>query len=82
MDGWMEGQTIGWMDGWTDGRMDGWTDGQMDGWMDEWTEGQNNGDPEKIAMCGIIGHRLLRGHCPKKERERKIKPVIQGYDAV
>ena len=23
--------------------------------------------PEKIALCGIIGHRPLRGRCPKSE---------------
>ena len=23
--------------------------------------------PEKIALCGIIGHRPLRGCCPKKD---------------
>ena len=25
-----------------------------------------NRKPEKIALCGIIGHRPLRGRCPKK----------------
>ena len=32
------------------------------------------GDPEKIALCGIISHRPPRGRCPKgeekEERER------------
>ena len=35
-----------------DGRRDGRTDGKR--------------KPEKIALCGIIGHRPLRGRCPKR----------------
>ena len=27
--------------------------------------------PEKIALCGIIGHRPLRGRCPKRKSKRK-----------
>ena len=27
--------------------------------------------PEKIALCGIIGHRPLRGRCPKGEVESR-----------
>ena len=37
------------------GGTDGWTDGQTDGRK-----------PEKIALCRIIGHRTLRGRCPKR----------------
>ena len=38
------------------------------------TDGRTDGKrkPEKIALCGIIGHRPLRGRCPKK---RKKDPV-------
>ena len=35
--------------------------GGMEGWMDGWTDR----DLEKIALCGIIGHRPLPGRCPK-----------------
>ena len=37
---------------------------QMDRWTDRGTEGHNNGDPEKIALCGIMGQRPLWGRCP------------------
>ena len=30
---------------------------------DGWTDRQK---PEKIAPCGIIGHRALQGRCPKE----------------
>ena len=29
------------------------------------SETRRLGDPEKIALCGIIGQRPLRGRCPK-----------------
>ena len=37
----------------------------MDGQIDRWMDGQKDGYLEKIALCGIIGHRPLPGRCPK-----------------
>ena len=36
--------------------------------LGEGGDGRTDGrKPEKIALCGIIGHRPLRGRCPKSE---------------
>ena len=37
--------------------------------------GTENGKrkPEKIVLCGIIGHLPLRGRCPKRRRREKTK---------
>ena len=35
--------------------------------------------PEKIALCGIIGHRPLRGRCPKKKLENHKKNKIERF---
>ena len=40
-------------------------------------ETRRPGDPEKIALCGIIGHRPLRGRCPI-DRYSKHKFMIDG----
>ena len=34
--------------------------------------------PEKIALCGIIGHRPLRGRCPKSSHE-KTASILKHY---
>ena len=36
---------------------------RLEGGGDVCTYGERK--PEKIALCGIIGHRPLRGRCPK-----------------
>ena len=39
-------------------------------------DGRTDGrKPEKIALCGIIGHRPLRGRCPKRKRGEKKKEM-------
>ena len=60
------------MDRWMDGRMEGWKDGRMEGW----TDGRKDGDLEKIVLCGIIGHRPLWGHCPKRRTRRRRRKKI------
>ena len=37
---------------------------RLGGGGDGRTDGKRK--PEKIALCGIIGHRPLRGRCPKR----------------
>ena len=48
------------------------------GRMDRWTDGQTDGrKPEKIAQCGIIGHRPPRGHCPQTTKKAEfIKTIL------
>ena len=39
-------------------------------------DGRTDGrKPEKIALCGIIGHRPLRGRCPKRTCN---VPIVKG----
>ena len=42
---------------------------RLGGGGDRRTENGNR-KPEKIALCGIIGHRPLRGCCPKRDQSR------------
>ena len=34
--------------------------------------------PEKIALCGIIGHRPLRGRYPKKGKKSQKRYMVSG----
>ena len=44
-------------------------------------DGRTDGrKPEKIALCGIIGHRPLRGRCPKRTGCSSII-MVSGSDA-
>ena len=36
--------------------------------------GDGKWEPEKIALCGIIGHRPLRGRCPKSNGPILVDP--------